>query len=360
MNNIWGAAFGAKGRGNQAGSLEDFKSVHQAARRAPVPSCSRRSFDGATIVPGVLRRVRLPCRYRGRSVGAEFDHEWPCAAVTAAWFDVLVVGSRTSVGGGVVVAAECILNASDKFTKSSAVVGGDGSIATITAVVAVAAEAAAGATNIAFPPELELVVVVVVLILLFLLIEMMVVVVLMVIIIRRFGHLQDRTGSCTVSMASLRDSLCTFTLTFGCSYPIHRRSGIDVIILHSSTISSMPYSIMVHPRPGGLPPPQPFCSPTVVPAIVGASKPASIRSHFANADSRTVTQHRAGRRSGSEEGSVLSRVLHLTVLQLASTGTGATDRVLGRMGGHVLNALLHARLIDRFHDIFPQQVRDFV
>lgn len=159
-------------------------------------------------------------------------------------------------------------------------------------------------------------------------------------------------------MSSLRDSFQAFALAFCSSYRKHKRSGIGVIILHSTTISSMPsYSITIHPRWGGpTPPPPPLCSPTVVPAIVGASKPASIRSHF----SRTVTQHRAGRRSGSEDRSVLSRVLHLTVLQLASTGTGATDRVLGRMGGHVLNALLHARLIDRFHDIFPQQVRDFV
>lgn len=147
----------------QVTCLEDFKSVHQAARRIPVPSCSRRPLDGP-ILPGVLRRVRIPCRYRGRGsvVGGDFDHEWPCATIAAAAtvrFDVLVVGSRTSAGG--VVAAECVLNASDKFTKSSAVVGGDGSIATITAVVAVAAEAAAGATNIALPP-VELVVVVVV------------------------------------------------------------------------------------------------------------------------------------------------------------------------------------------------------
>lgn len=147
------------------------------------------------------------------------------------------------------MAAECVLNASDKFTKSSAVVGGDGSIATITAVVAVAAEAAPGATNIAFPPELELVVVlvvVVVLMLLFLLVEMMVVVVLMlllmVITVRRFSHLQDRTASYTVSMASLR----VFALTFCCSYPVHRRSGIGVIILHSTTV--MPYSVSIYPR----------------------------------------------------------------------------------------------------------------
>lgn len=145
------------------------------------------------------------------------------------------------------MAGECVLNASDKFTKSSAVVGGDGSIATITAVVAVAAEAAPRATNIAFPPELELVVVVV-LMLLFLLVEMMVVVVLMlllmVIIIWRFSHLQNRTTSYTVSMASL----CVFALTFCCSYPVRRRSGIGVIILHSTTVSSMPYSVSIYPR----------------------------------------------------------------------------------------------------------------
>lgn len=159
------------------------------------------------------------------------------------------------------MAAECVLNASDKFTKSSAVVGGDGSIATITAVVAVAAKAAAGAANIALPP-VELVVVVV-LNLLFLLVEMMMVAVvlllLMVITIRRFGHLQDRTGGgvtvggSTVSMAS-RNSRRACSLTFGCSYGVHGRSGIGVIILHF-TVSSIPYSFR-----GGLPPP-PFCTP---------------------------------------------------------------------------------------------------
>lgn len=262
---------------SQVTCLEDFQSIHQAARRIPVPSCSRRPLDGA-ILPGVLRRVRIPCRYRGRGsvVGGDFDHEWPCATIAAAAaatvrFDVLVVGSRTSVGG--VVAAECVLNASDKFTKSSAVVGGDGSIATITAVVAVAAEAAAGATNIALPPvELVVVVVVgvviVVLILLFLLVEMMLVVVLlllllMVIIIRRFGHLQDRTGSSVTVSKGSRDSLRAFSLTFGCGHGVHRRSGIGVIILHSN-VSSIPYSISIYPRrSGGLlpPPPRRFCSP---------------------------------------------------------------------------------------------------
>lgn len=260
----------------QVTCLEDFKSVHQAARRIPVPSYSRRPLDGA-FLPGVLRRVRIPCRYRGRGsvVGGDFDHEWPCATVAAAAatvrFDVLVVGSRTSAGG--VVAAECVLNASDKFTKSIAVVGGDGSIATITAVVAVATEAAAGATNIVLPPvELVVVVVVrvvvvVVLILLFLLVEMMLVVVLllllMVIIIRRFGHLQDRTGSSVTVSKGSRDSLRAFSLTFGCGHGVHRRSGIGVIILHSN-VSNIPPSIWIYPRRSGglLPPPPPrFCSP---------------------------------------------------------------------------------------------------
>uniref|UniRef100_A0A182T3I9 Uncharacterized protein n=1 Tax=Anopheles maculatus TaxID=74869 RepID=A0A182T3I9_9DIPT len=56
-------------------------------------------------------------------------------------------------------------------------------------------------------------------------------------------------------------------------------------------------------------------------------------------------------RGGSDRSSVLSRVFHLAVQLAAATANIATDRVLGRVRRHVLNALLHARLVDRFHHL---------
>lgn len=68
--------------------------------------------------------------------------------------------------------------------------------------------------------------------------------------------------------------------------------------------------------------------------------------------------------------SVLSRVLYLAVqltarsrwtLSRTSRRTASTsDGVLGRVARHVLNAFLHAGLVDWFHDVLPQQVRDLV
>lgn len=60
--------------------------------------------------------------------------------------------------------------------------------------------------------------------------------------------------------------------------------------------------------------------------------------------------------------SVLSRALHFAVHLTGTGGPGrrwrrsAADGILGRVRGHMLDALLHAGLIHRFHDIFPQQV----
>lgn len=98
----------------------------------------------------------------GRSLddGRRFDHQWSRAAVSAAAASfVIIASSQQLVGPGVLlrtapttssVATKGVLNATDKFTKPSAAVAGDGgSIATITTAVAVAAQQAAAMASAA-------------------------------------------------------------------------------------------------------------------------------------------------------------------------------------------------------------------